>query len=61
MHEGLAQKLITDGEKRIFIFILKTFAFYCVAFFCPFVHLQEDLVHLRTTLSDGTLIKSTSV
>lgn len=45
MHEGLAQKLVTDGEKRIFIFILNLL-FIVLHFFCPFVHLQEDLVHL---------------
>lgn len=31
MHKGLAQKLVTDGEKRIFFH--SEFAFYCVAFF----------------------------
>lgn len=56
MHEGSAQKLVTDGTKRIFIFILKTFAFYCVAFVLP-ICASPGRSGAQVNNTDGTLNK----
>lgn len=44
MDEGFAQKLVTDGVKRIYSFNLETFAFYSVAFLCPTPLEQHSLM-----------------